>query len=105
LRTLEIAKNTKTADSTIRAFCKLIEALPEIGRASWNAATVRSFSVGVQAARLPNSSDFVIQPQTVRAVSALAARLVLTVHAPEARKSISNDNRRRISASESDSRS
>jgi hypothetical protein len=82
---LEIAKSTKTADSTIRAFCKLIEALPYAGRESWNAATVRSFSIGVQAAAQPNSLDFVIQPQTVRAVSALAAQMVLTVYAPEQR--------------------
>ena len=80
---LEIAKHTKTVDSTIGAFCKLIEALPEAGRASWNAAAVRSFSIGVQAARQPNSLDLVIQPQTVRAVSALAAQIVLTVYAPE----------------------
>ena len=39
---LEIAKGTKTADSAIRAFCKLIKALPDAGQESWNAATVRS---------------------------------------------------------------
>ena len=80
---LEIARHTKTADATIRAFCRLIEALPDAERAMWNTATVRSFSVGVRAGSQPLSSDFVIQRQTVTAVSDLGAQIVLTIYAPE----------------------
>jgi len=83
---LEIAKNTTTADSTIRAFCRLIEALPQAERAWWNRATVRSFSIGVQAGSKPNPLDVVIQPQTIRAVADLAAQIVFTTYAPEQSK-------------------
>ena len=80
---LEVAKNTKTADSAIWEFCALIEALPEAERAEWNAAAVRSFSIGIQAGTQPNTCDFTIQPRTVRAVSLVGAQIVLTIYAPE----------------------
>jgi hypothetical protein len=82
---LEVAKNTKTADSTIRAFCGLIEALPEPERSLWSTATVRSFSIGIQAGTQPNSCDFTIRPRTVRAISDVDAQMVITIYAPETR--------------------
>ena len=80
---LEVAKNTKTADSAIWAFCRLVEGLPKLARASWNAATVRSFSVGIQAGGHPNTCDFTIRPRTVKAVALVDAEIVLTIYAPE----------------------
>jgi hypothetical protein len=80
---LEVSKITKTADSTIRAFCELIQALPRAERHLWNAATVRSFSIGVQAGKQPTSCDFAIKAKTVKAVSELGAQIVLTVYAPK----------------------
>ena len=38
---LELAKTTKTADATIRAFCALIETLPKAKRDLWNGANCR----------------------------------------------------------------
>jgi hypothetical protein len=78
---LEIAKQTKTADSTIWAFCQLIEGLPKPERVLWNTATIRSFGIGVQAGTQPNSCDFEIRQRTVKAVSNLAAQIVLTIYA------------------------
>src|SRR5579863_2910187 len=66
---LEVAKNVRTADSAIWAFCGLIEGLPKPERALWNTANVRSFSIGIQAGMQPNPCDFIIRPKTVRAVS------------------------------------
>jgi hypothetical protein len=80
---LEVAKNVRTADSAILAFCGLIEGLPKPERALWNAATVRSFSIGIQAGRQPSSCDFTIRPKTVGAVSLLGAQIVLTIYAPK----------------------
>ena len=80
---LEVAKNTKTADSTIRAFCGLIEDLPKPERSLWNTATVRSFSIGIQAGTQPNSCDFTIRPGTIRAISDTGSQIVLTIYAPE----------------------
>ena len=80
---LEVAKNTKTADSTIRAFCALIEDLPKPERSLWNTATVRSFSIGIQAGTQPNPCDFTIRPGTVRAISDVGSQIVLTIYTPE----------------------
>jgi len=77
---LEIAALTKTVDSTIRAFCRLIERLPESKRRLWNNASIRSFSIGIQAGTRPNPCDFTIQPKTVKAVSEVAAQIVLTIY-------------------------
>ncbi len=83
---LEVAKRALNADSTIRAFCELIEQLPKPERTLWNAAAVRSFSIGIQAGSRPSSRDFAIRPETVRAVSALGAEIVITIYAPENRR-------------------
>ena len=52
-------------------------------RARWNRATVRSFSIGIQAGTHPHSIDFVVGPKTVKAVYDVAAQIVLTIYAPE----------------------
>jgi hypothetical protein len=64
---LEIAGFARTADFTIRALCRLIEALSEPERLLWNNAAVRSFSIGVQVGPHPNPCDFTIQHRTVKA--------------------------------------
>ena len=80
---LELTKVTSSADSTISAFCRLIQTLPKAEMNLWTAATRRSFSVGVEAGETPTTRDFVIRPKTVKAVSELAAEIVFTIYAPE----------------------
>jgi hypothetical protein len=80
---LEISRHTTTADSTISAFCRLIEGLAAPRRKIWNNATVRSFSIGVQAGTQPKPCDFAIKPKTIKAVCGVAAQIVLTVYAAE----------------------
>ena len=81
---LELAGLQKpSADSTIRAFCTLIRALPKTERELWNGAKSREFSVGVQAGRQPFACDFRIEAQTVKAVAEVGAVIVLTVYGPE----------------------
>lgn len=77
---LELAKITKSANSTIWAFCALIRALPKQKREIWDAAKVRDFSIGIQAGTHPNPCDFAIEAKTLNAVSELAARIVLTIY-------------------------
>ena len=84
---LELAGFQKpSADSTIRAFCVLVRALPTTERELWNRAETREFSVGVQAAKQPFASDFRIEARTVKAVAELGAVIVLTVYGPEKAK-------------------
>jgi hypothetical protein len=78
---LEVTRVTKDADSTIRAFCHLIEALPKAERGLWDIAKVRDFNIGVQAETQPFSHEFAIAAETVKAVSKLGARIVFTVYA------------------------
>lgn len=80
---LELARPTKTADSTIRGFCALIEALPPVARDLWNAAKVRDFNIGVQTEMQPFSTQFALAPETLTATCGLGARIVFTVYAPE----------------------
>jgi hypothetical protein len=80
---LEISRHTTTADSTIRAFCRLIEGLPEAQRRLWNNATVRSLSIGIRAGKQPNPRDFTIRPGTIQALSEVAAQIVLTIYPPD----------------------
>ena len=80
---LEISQRTTTPDSTIRAFCRLIEGLPEPERLLWNNATIRSLSIGVRAGKQPNPCDFTIRPRTIQALSEVAAQIVLTIYPPD----------------------
>ena len=82
---LEIARLTTTPDATIRAFCRLVDDLPEAERKIWDAAVVRSFSIGVQSVIGSPVQDFQVSLETVRAVSEIGGEIVLTVYAPEAR--------------------
>src|SRR5580704_12650165 len=45
---VELAGLAKSADSTIRRFCALIQTLPRAERQLWNRAKRRDFSIGVQ---------------------------------------------------------
>jgi hypothetical protein len=79
---LETLRPMRTADSCIRAFCGLIEKLPNTERALWNAAAVRSFSIGIQAGTQPSVRDFRVRPETIRRVSGIGAGIVLTIYSP-----------------------
>lgn len=86
---LEVAKITKTADATIRAFCSLLQALPKPERNLWTAAKIRDFNIGVQACTQPHSTEFALSAETLRASHELGARIVFTVYAPEPSNEIS----------------
>jgi hypothetical protein len=80
---LELSRITKDADSTIRAFCGLIESLPSAERELWNKAKIRDFNIGVQAGSRPYSHEIVLAAATVKAASDVGARIVFAVYAPE----------------------
>ena len=86
---LELAAVTSSADSTIRRFCTLIQALPRTVRQLWNTARIRDFNIGVQAAGQPHSFEIALSADTVKTVSKIGARIVFTIYAPEERGSAS----------------
>ncbi len=80
---LELPGQPKSADSAIRAFCRLIRPLPGAALNLWNGATRRDFNIGVQAGSEPHQYyEIAVAPQTLAAASDLNARIVLTVYAP-----------------------
>src|SRR5580704_12391259 len=66
---LELTRITGSADAAIRAFCALVQALPRAERDLWNAAKMRDFNIGVQAAMRPFSYETVLAAKTVKAAS------------------------------------
>jgi hypothetical protein len=81
---LALARETRTPDATIRAFCALIERLPKAARYSWNQAKRRDFNIGVEAGTsLRQPREFALSTQTLKAARRLGARIALTVYAPE----------------------
>jgi hypothetical protein len=80
---LEVTRITTNADSTVRAFCALIQSLPRAERKLWDTAKFRDFNIGVQAEAQPHSHRIVLAAETVKAASEVGARIVFTVYAPE----------------------
>lgn len=74
---------SKSADATIRRFCKLIHALPKAERVLWDTATFRDFNIGIQAGVAPYSYELALSPDTVKAASELGARIAVTVYAAD----------------------
>lgn len=79
---LEVTKLTTTPDATIRALCALVRALPKAERSLWDRAKLRDFSIGLQPGTKPNSMDFPVGVEAVKAVAELNARIVVTIYAP-----------------------
>lgn len=79
---LELNRLAKSADSKILAFCALIRALPKAQRQLWDKATVREFSIGIQAELQPITFEITLDERTVRAASEVRARINLTIYSP-----------------------
>ena len=79
---LELLPPPKTAGAAICGLCTLIRALPSPARRHWDRATKRVFNIGIQAARKDQPFEIDLKPETVRGVSSLNARIVVTVYAP-----------------------
>jgi hypothetical protein len=80
---LELNVLPKTADAVIRGFTLLVRGLPRGKRKLWDAATIRDFNIGVQAAAKADPFEVKLAVPTIQAVSSLNARVVVTVYAPD----------------------
>jgi len=80
---LEVEKATQDVDAAIRAFCKLIQRLPEAERRHWHDAKIREFNIGTQAGMSSTVGEFLVKAETVKAAAALEARIGITVYRPE----------------------
>jgi hypothetical protein len=68
------------ASSTIRELVAVIDGLNPAARTAWDQATMRDFNVGIELAHGVKSVELAIDPDTVRHVAALGARIVVTAY-------------------------
>jgi len=80
---LELNVLPKSADAVIRGFAGLIRGLPRAKRKVWDTATTRDFNIGVQSAAKAKPYEIKLAAPTIKAVSFLNARVLVTVYAPE----------------------
>lgn len=80
---LELSGQPKSADVAIRRFATLIFKLQKMERKLWDAAKVRDFNIGVQAAMQPHAYEIPISKEAIEAVSKLKAQIVFTIYAPD----------------------
>jgi len=80
---LELSGMARDADRVISRFVALVDGLPRTARDAWNRAQVREFNIGVQAGTTPHHYGVGLQPDTVRGVARINARLGVTVYATD----------------------
>jgi hypothetical protein len=80
---LELASFTRTADSVIRRFAKLVEGLPKPARRMWDQAHSRIFNIGIQSGFEPHSCEFLVSDAAVDAVARVRGSIIVTVYAAE----------------------
>ncbi|MGB1012899.1 MAG: hypothetical protein ACPG4T_02110 [Nannocystaceae bacterium] len=71
------------AETTIRAFVKLIRELPPELKKRWETLSDRVFDIGIQAGATPNAWQAQLSHETLTEVAAIQARLGITIYAPE----------------------
>jgi len=75
----------KSADTRITGLVRLVKSLPRAARTVWNQAYRRDFNIGIQAGREPYCYEVPLNPETLKLVSSVDARVVVTIYAAEVR--------------------
>jgi hypothetical protein len=76
----ELARASKTPDSTIRGLARLVSTLPSPTRRLWTRARRRFLSIGIQAGHEPRMFEAVITQGALRAALEINAEVVLTIY-------------------------
>jgi len=79
LLTMEIDGSRRSPDSTIKAFCSLIEKLPAASRRIWTAAH-KVFDAGFEHRKSQRYSGYKFRPETLRRIAKLGATLAVTFY-------------------------
>ena len=78
----ELNTQPTDAEPAIRAFVALIEQLPPVQRALWDAADRREFSIGIGAGHLPSSFHLNLSPEVLKLATDVGAAIEFVVYAP-----------------------
>jgi hypothetical protein len=79
----ELRRHRTGADATIAGLVRLVKDLPRTARAAWNQAYRRDFNIGIQGGLKPYSYELSLKPETLKLVSSVNGRLVVTVYAAD----------------------
>ena len=77
---LELASDPIDAESAIRRFVSLIESLPPKARNSWNEASKRDFSIGIDAGSSPSTFEAALSPEVLELAVRVRARITFVVY-------------------------
>ena len=83
---LTLEKNTflrATLERRLVSLCRLVERLSPKGRKLWDAATIRSFDIGIEAVDDHQAARFSVPEKLVQRIANLGGTLAVTVYAPE----------------------
>ncbi|HKY53248.1 MAG TPA: hypothetical protein VJM08_03030 [Anaerolineales bacterium] len=70
----------KMINKLILSQVKLVQTLPKEARQQWDNATTRTFDIGIQAGKRPSAYEIRLASRTVSAVSAVGARVQITIY-------------------------
>jgi hypothetical protein len=84
----EVYKDGLDADGTIEALGRAVARLPAPARRLFDRATLRDFSIGIQAGKEPHAFELAVSTESLAIVSALRGRLSVTVYAPKTAKKL-----------------
>lgn len=79
---LSLGLQPKSPTDAIRRFAKLVRELPPPGRSAWAKASSKEFDIGIQAGFERGSGEWVLEPEVVRTIADLGARIRVTVYSP-----------------------
>ena len=74
---------SRTVESCVRGFVRLVRGLSPAGRRAWDAASSRQFDVGVRAGWGPENLKLGVSGEALRGLVDVGGELVLTVYPPE----------------------
>ena len=80
---LELAEDPRDAEDALAGFARVIESLPDEARRAWGECEDRCLNIGIQGAPDPHAAAFRISAPTLARISALGARLEITVYGAE----------------------
>ena len=76
----ELRRSPRTPDIAIRRLVAAVKTLSRADRARWRRATTRDFNIGIQSAAEPRATELALGASTVRLVSEVGGRIVITVY-------------------------
>jgi hypothetical protein len=87
------------ADALIVSLVQLVKRLPRAARLAWNQAYRRDFNIEILGGLKPRSYELILNPETLKSVSSVNARIVVCIYGSELpfTPSVNSHSRNRLS--------